>query len=208
MELTGRVTPNVVIKKMNEEEVDNFSIAINEYYKPKKTAAEGKEITRYIACRYSRNTALAKGLVKGAVVEVEGIIYIRVCASKDDEPKAATNFRFRHIKVIGVTANKEMTGVREEGDIPAVENRIENISPVTEPMDDVPFQVGAFELVDNEQALYNIRPCYCQIPSCPQPFVYEIFKDVILRLPANSLSLKREIFSFFCFSLNVYSKGK
>ena len=44
MELTGRITADAVIRTVKEEkQVVSFSIAINEYYKP-KGATEGKEI--------------------------------------------------------------------------------------------------------------------------------------------------------------------
>ncbi len=140
MELTGRVTRDAVIKTMNDEkEVVNFSIAINEYHKP-KGAKEAKQITLYVGCNYWQNTAVAKRLVKGAVVEVEGILRIRVYVSKDGETKAAANLRCRHLKVFGVTAKREASEQREESEEPpAAKDKIETIAAITEPMEDVPF---------------------------------------------------------------------
>ncbi len=145
MELTGRLTKDAVIQSVNDEkQVVNFTIAINEYYKP-KDATEGKQTTLYVSCGYWQNTAVATRLLKGAVVEVEGIMYIRVYAGRDGEPKAATNFRCRHIKVFGVTAKRETTGQGEQvegangetGKLPL--QQPEHIAAITEPMDDMPF---------------------------------------------------------------------
>lgn len=50
MVLIGRITKDAVIKKLKDErQVVNFSIAINDYYKP-KGAAEGVTITTYYNC--------------------------------------------------------------------------------------------------------------------------------------------------------------
>ncbi len=137
MELTGRITADAVIKTVKEEkQVVNFSIAINEYYKP-KGATEAKEITLYVGCSYWQNTAVAKRLLKGAVVEVEGVMNIRVFTGRDGEPKAAANLRCRHIKVFGVTAKRETTGADKKEETGM--GKIETIVPITEPMEDMPF---------------------------------------------------------------------
>lgn len=80
---------------------------------------------------------MAKRLLKGAVVEVEGVMNIRVYVSKDGETKAAAKLRCRHIKVFGVTAKREITGGEEKEE--TAKGKIENIAAITEPMDDIPF---------------------------------------------------------------------
>ena len=138
MELTGRVTGDAVVKTLQDEkQVVNFSIAINEYYKPKE-ATESKQITIYVACSYWQNTAVVRRLLKGAVVAVEGTMYIKMYTGRDGEPKAATNFRCRRINVFGVTAKREPTGGKEEEGETTV-GKIENIAAITEPMEDMPF---------------------------------------------------------------------
>jgi single-strand DNA-binding protein len=134
MEITGRVTANAVIKTLpDEKQVINFSIAINDYYKP-RGAAEGKEFTLYVSCSYWKNTGVAAKLLKGTIVEVSGRMYIRAYNSANNEPKAALNFHCNSIKVHRgskkETANNET--VKQEAPIG-------NIAAITEAEDDIPF---------------------------------------------------------------------
>ena len=135
MELTGRLTGDAIIKTLpDERQVVDFSIAINDYVKP-KDAAEGKEYTLYVSCSFWKSTGVAAKLVKGTIVEVSGRMYIRAYTSADNEPKASLNLHCNNIKVHGKTAKKE---VAETGDVKN-ESPIENISAITEPMEDMPF---------------------------------------------------------------------
>ena len=135
MELTGRVTGDAIIKTLpNERQVVNFSIAINDYVKP-KDAAEGKEYTLYVSCSFWKSTGVAAKLVKGTIVEVSGRMYIRAYTGADNEPKASLNLHCNNIKVHGKTAKKE---VAETEDVKN-ESPIENIAAITEPMEDMPF---------------------------------------------------------------------
>lgn len=138
MELTGRVTRDAVIKTLpDEKQVVNFSIAINEYYKP-KDAAERTQKTLYAQCAYWQNTGIAKHLLKGAVVQVEGRMECKVYAGKDGEPKVAAHFHCRRVNLFGVTVKKETTTGAEE--VPNNEAKgIEHIAAIREPMEDMPF---------------------------------------------------------------------
>src|SRR3954468_12804656 len=101
MELTGRLTANAVIKALpDKRQIVTFSIAINDYYKP-KGAAEAKEFTLYVSCSYWRSTGVATRLLKGTLVEVAGRMYISAYASADGEPKASLNFHCNSLKVHG-----------------------------------------------------------------------------------------------------------
>ncbi len=52
MEITGRLTADAIVNKVNNDrQVVNFSIAINDKYKP-KGSTEVKEIVTYIDCSY------------------------------------------------------------------------------------------------------------------------------------------------------------
>ena len=52
MVLIGRITKDASIKKLKDErQVVNFSIAINDYYKPKGQAG-GVTLTTYYNCSY------------------------------------------------------------------------------------------------------------------------------------------------------------
>ena len=135
MELTGRVTGDAMIKTLpDERQVVNFSIAINDYVKP-KDAAEGKEYTLYVSCSFWKSTGVAAKLVKGAIVELSGRLYIRAYTGADNEPKASLNLLCNSIKVHGKTTKKE---VAETGDVKK-ESPIDNIAAITEPMEDMPF---------------------------------------------------------------------
>lgn len=70
MELTGRLTANAIVSTLKDErQVVNFTIAINDYYKP-KGATEVKQVTQYVRCSYWQNTTVAQRLSKGTVVEI------------------------------------------------------------------------------------------------------------------------------------------
>ncbi len=135
MELTGRVTGDAIIKTLpDERQVVNFSIAINDYVKP-KDAAEGKEYTLYVSCSFWKSTGVAAKLVKGAIVELSGRLYIRAYTGADNEPKASLNLHCNNIKAHGKTARKDV----ENEDIIKEKSPIENIAAITEPMEDTPF---------------------------------------------------------------------
>lgn len=139
MELTGRVTGDAVIKTLpDERQVVNFSIAINDYYKP-KGAAEGKEFTLYVSCSFWKSTSVAAKLAKGTVVEVLGRLYIRAYMGTDSEPKASLNLHCSTIKVHGVTGKKGNSNQEDAGQETRVKTVIENIAAITEPMEDIPF---------------------------------------------------------------------
>jgi single-strand DNA-binding protein len=134
MEITGRVTANAVIKTLpDEKQVINFSIAINDYYKP-KGAAEGKECTLYVSCSYWKNTGVAAKLVKGTIVEVSGRMYIRVYNSVNNEPKASLNFHCNSLKVHGGGKKEGANNETVKGIAP-----IKNSTAITEGEDDIPF---------------------------------------------------------------------
>jgi len=134
MELTGRLTANAVIKTLpDEKQVVNFSIAINDYYKP-KGATEGKEFTLYVSCSYWNNTGVAAKLLKGTIVEVSGRMYIRVYNGANNEPKAALNFHCNSIKVHGGAKKEAANNEVAKGAAP-----IESMAAIAASDDDIPF---------------------------------------------------------------------
>ncbi|TKK66358.1 single-stranded DNA-binding protein [Ilyomonas limi] len=135
MELTGRLTADAVIKALpDERQVVNFSIAINDYHRP-KGAAEGKEFTLYVSCSYWKSTGVAAKLLKGTIVEVSGRMYIRAYIGTDNEPKASLNLHCNSIKVHG-SSSKKQHGNSEEA---KPEAPVENMVAQMEPEDDIPF---------------------------------------------------------------------
>ncbi len=136
MELTGRVTADAVISiTKGGKEVVQFSIAINDYYKP-KGAAEAVQVTQYVECSYWIGMGVASLLLKGVVAEVSGRISVQPYIGKDGTAKASLNMHCNSIKVHGgnTSGKSKENATGEKGTLP-----IKNIAAITEPMDDMPF---------------------------------------------------------------------
>ncbi|MEO5996386.1 MAG: single-stranded DNA-binding protein [Chitinophagaceae bacterium] len=75
MIIIGRLTRDAVVNQLKDErEVVNFSIAVNDFYKPK--GSDGKQFTTFYNCSYWINSKLANYLKKGCLVEVSGRVYV------------------------------------------------------------------------------------------------------------------------------------
>ncbi len=136
MELTGRVTADAVVSTTKSgKEVVQFSIAINDYYKP-KGAAEAVQVTQYVECSYWIGKGVATRLLKGVVVELSGRISVQPYIGKDGTAKASLNMHCNTIKVHGGNGSGK---VKETGISAEEKPVIENIAAITEPMDDMPF---------------------------------------------------------------------
>jgi single-strand DNA-binding protein len=95
---TGRVTANAKVNTLKDErQVVNFSIAINEYYKP-KNSDEGKRAVTYINCAYWLSPKIAARITKGALLEVSGRLYVTAYLS-GSEAKASLNCHVNNIKI-------------------------------------------------------------------------------------------------------------
>lgn len=138
MELTGRLTANAIVSTLKDErQVVNFTIAINDYYKP-KGASEGKQVTQYINCSYWLGTGVAALLSRGTLVEVSGRLYATAFVSKDGEPKASLNVHCNRIKVHRNGAKKTISSEPEP--LSALPSEQQATSPTaTQPEDDIPF---------------------------------------------------------------------
>jgi len=73
MILIGRLTKNATTTTLKDERkvVVNFSIAINNWYKP-KGSEKGVKVTTFVNCSYWLSTAIATRLTKGSLVELSG----------------------------------------------------------------------------------------------------------------------------------------
>ena len=99
MEIVGRITKDAVVNQLKDErKVVNFSIAVNDYYKP-KNSEEGIKITTYINCSYWISTKIAERLTKGTLAEVRGRIYVNAYKGTDGEAKASLNCHVNDIKI-------------------------------------------------------------------------------------------------------------
>jgi len=131
IQFTGGLTADATVKTIEDErQVVNFSVAINDYYKP-KDAEEGKQLTTFINCAYWINTKIAGVLKKGAVVEIAGRLFTEAYLS-GNEPKASLNCHVNHIKI----HSGKSTSVKENET-----EKVNNTSQTdnAEPADNLPF---------------------------------------------------------------------
>lgn len=139
MELTGRLTANATISTLKDErQVVNFTLAINDYYKP-KGASEGKEFTQYVRCSFWRNTTVAQRLLKGSVVEISGRLFTTAYVSSDGEAKANLNAICSSIKVHSTSNKKNGNGKPEDAVADALPTPSINHSTTVQQEEDIPF---------------------------------------------------------------------
>lgn len=132
MLIIGRITKDAVVNQLRDErQVVNFSIAVNDYYKPKD--GEGVKTTTFINCSYWISSKIAERLTKGSLVELFGRISASAYTDLKGEPKASLNLHVNNIKIhstggSGVSVNE--SGKLQTTGAPA---------GITEPIDDLPF---------------------------------------------------------------------
>ena len=129
MEITGRLTADASVHKVGKnKEVVNFSIAINDSYKP-KGSTEVKEVVTYINCSYWLSAKTAQWLKKGALVQLFGRIGLNVYSSSDGRALGSLTFHTNNIKILAFAKSPQQT---TQGVIPM------NMNSDKEP-DDLPF---------------------------------------------------------------------
>jgi len=124
MTIVGRLTKDAVVNQLKDDrEVVNFSIAINDYYKPKN--GEGVQLTTYYNCSYWISSKMAANLKKGTLVEVTGRIYVTAYSGTEGTAKASLNCHVNNIKIhawakeVEVIGSTSQTPAKEEGgDLP------------------------------------------------------------------------------------------
>ena len=132
MEITGRLTADATLHKVSEnKEVVNFSIAINDSYKP-KGSTEVKDVVTYINCSYWLNAKTAQWLKKGALVQLFGRIGLNVYNSSDGRALGSLTFHTNNLKII-IFAKRTEQSQSNLNVLPAKQGTKE------EPKDDLPF---------------------------------------------------------------------
>jgi single-strand DNA-binding protein len=107
MEIIGRVTKDATVTKLKDErQVVNFSIVMNDYFKPKGDE-EGVKITTYVNCDYWINPKIAGKLTKGKIVELSGRIGVNAYNNQQGEAKASLTFHVNNIKLYGSANSKD-----------------------------------------------------------------------------------------------------
>ena len=135
MVLVGRITKDAVVNQLkNERQVINFTLAINDYYKPKN--GEGRNIATYINCSYWMNPKLAERITKGTLVEATGRFYVNAYMGNDGEPKASLNCHVNNIKIhVNSKANNTAYPVTNN----TTAEGAMNANDITEQLEDLPF---------------------------------------------------------------------
>ncbi|MHB8206977.1 single-stranded DNA-binding protein [Mucilaginibacter sp.] len=125
MELTGRLTADAKVSEVKGgKKVVNFSIAINDSYKPK----DGERVERatFVECAYWMNAKVGQYLKKGLLVQLNGRMNSRAWVNKDGEAKSSLTCNIANLKFLSGSANstspKEGAGKGkssgEEDDLP------------------------------------------------------------------------------------------
>ncbi|MTH15886.1 single-stranded DNA-binding protein [Flavobacterium sp. LC2016-01] len=100
MEISGRITKDAVTAKIsNDREVVNFSIAVNDSYRP-KGSSELKKIVTYIDCSYWMGSKMAQWLKKGTMVELFGRIGLSVYTNAEGRALGSLTFHTSNIKIL------------------------------------------------------------------------------------------------------------
>lgn len=98
MTIIGRTTKDAVVNTVKDNrKVVNFSIAINDTYKPR--GGERVQATTYCNCSYWVSDSVAEHLKKGALLEVVGRIFLSTFTTSDGTVKASLNCHVNSIKI-------------------------------------------------------------------------------------------------------------
>lgn len=125
MEFTGRITADATVKTVKEDkEVVNFSIAINERYRP-KGSTETKELVTFINVAWWMGTGITKILRKGAIVTVVGRLYVNAYNDLQGNAKASINCNASSMNLV----HSKKVETKQESQPAAL----------TEPVEDLPF---------------------------------------------------------------------
>src|SRR6187549_2302681 len=126
MELVGRLTADAKVSTLKDErKVVNFSIAINDSYKPKGNEMVTK-ITTFVNCSYWINPAIAEHLTKSTLVELSGRIGVNAWTNAEGEAKASLTFHVNNLKLHG-------------GVTTAIKEKVTDAADIKEPIEDLPF---------------------------------------------------------------------
>jgi single-strand DNA-binding protein len=109
MTIVGRITKDAVVNSLKDErKVVNFSIAINESYRPKGN--ERKKVTTFCNCSYWLSDKIAENLKKGTLLEVTGRTYVSAFVGTDGTAKASLNCHVNNIKIHAWPKEVEVIG--------------------------------------------------------------------------------------------------
>lgn len=108
MTIIGRLTKDASIATLkNDRKVVNFSVAINDWYKP-KGSEQGIKATTYVNCSYWLSTAIAVRLTKGSLVELSGRLQVNAYIGFDGAAKGSLNCHVNSITIHQVSKDNNV----------------------------------------------------------------------------------------------------
>jgi single-strand DNA-binding protein len=117
MELTGRLTADAKVSEVTGgRKVVNFSIAINDSYKPKD--GERVERTTYVDCAYWINAKVGEYLKKGLLVQLYGRIGSRAWVNKDGDAQSSVTCNISGLKFLGGASSATAKTEKAKSDAP------------------------------------------------------------------------------------------
>lgn len=127
MLVIGRITKDAVVKTIKDDrQVVEFSLAVNDWYKP-KGAEQSVKVTTYFNCAYWLNAKIVQRLTKGVLVEAVGRVSVNVYKDMNGEAKGSLNF---HVNTINIHSTQKTDPVATTTVAAA---------DITAPVDDLPF---------------------------------------------------------------------
>lgn len=130
MIIVGRLTKDAVVNQLKDErKVVNFTVAVNDYYKPKDKEV-GVKTVNYFNCSYCVSASIAERLKKGALVELFGRIGVNTYSNMQGEAKASLTFHVNNIKI-----HQSFKNENDESEAQTTNGKKE----VEEVADDLPF---------------------------------------------------------------------
>ncbi len=112
MVLIGRLVKDAVVAqlKKGERKVVNFTLAMNDSYKP-KNSDKVVTFTTYVNCSYWISPKIAEWLTKGSLVEISGRLSVSAYNDMQGEAKGTLNF---HVDAIKIHSKGKNTSVQAQ----------------------------------------------------------------------------------------------
>lgn len=99
MVLIGRLTKDAVVAQLKDDrKVVNFTLAVNDYYKP-KNSDKSVTVTAFVQCAYWISPKIAEWLKKGSLVEIIGRLTVNAYTNMQGEAKGTLNCHVDSIKI-------------------------------------------------------------------------------------------------------------
>ena len=113
MVLIGRVTKDAVVTQLKDDrKVTNFTIAVNDWYKP-KGQEKSISVTTFIDCAYWISPVIAERLTKGSLVEITGKLKVTAYINMQGDAVGKLNCHADSMK-IHQQMKRDLTSKAEE----------------------------------------------------------------------------------------------